>query len=266
MARSVKFKRGLGLDTLTDRQEMFVLEYTKDFDATNAAIRAGYNPGTASVQGAKLLSNSLVAKAVSSRMAKLRKKIELTTDVIIKQLFYAVTRTLDDFDDGTGKICMDLKKLSKRAKACVEGIKQTVKTYTDADGNTTEDVITELKLMSKTASIDLAMKHLGMFAATKVEGEVKHVLDLTNLVNFSQGNGEVADPLSPLTKALPAPTVDPVEQAILEVEAKVIPKELPKANAKGSSIASKASNKGKTVNNPIPKKKPLYDVNELIEE
>jgi len=40
---------------LTPKQELFVIEYAKDFNATQAAIRAGYSPKTASEQGSRLL-------------------------------------------------------------------------------------------------------------------------------------------------------------------------------------------------------------------
>jgi phage terminase small subunit len=45
-------KRGL-----TPKQRLFALEWSKDCNATQAAIRAGYSAKGADVQGHKLLSN-----------------------------------------------------------------------------------------------------------------------------------------------------------------------------------------------------------------
>ena len=42
---------------LTPKQELFCLEYIKDFNATQAAIRAGYSKRTANEQGTRLLVN-----------------------------------------------------------------------------------------------------------------------------------------------------------------------------------------------------------------
>ncbi len=44
-------------EKLTPDQEMFCLEYLKDFNGTQAAIRAGYSEKTASEQASRLLTN-----------------------------------------------------------------------------------------------------------------------------------------------------------------------------------------------------------------
>ena len=56
---------------LSDKQELFCREYLKDFNATQAAIRAGYSEDTASQQGSRLLSNV----KVSERLEKLSKAL-----------------------------------------------------------------------------------------------------------------------------------------------------------------------------------------------
>ena len=42
---------------LTSKQDVFVREYSKDSNATKAAIKAGYSPHTARQQGSRLLTN-----------------------------------------------------------------------------------------------------------------------------------------------------------------------------------------------------------------
>jgi phage terminase small subunit len=44
-------------DSLTTKQRQFALEYMLDFNATQAAIRAGYSKKTARQQGQRLLTN-----------------------------------------------------------------------------------------------------------------------------------------------------------------------------------------------------------------
>ena len=56
---------------LSDKQELFCREYLKDFNATQAAIRAGYSEDTASQQGSRLLNNV----KVSERLEKLSKAL-----------------------------------------------------------------------------------------------------------------------------------------------------------------------------------------------
>ena len=50
------------------RQKRFADEYLIDLNATQAAIRAGYSPKTAQVQGARLLSNVMVSAYVREQL------------------------------------------------------------------------------------------------------------------------------------------------------------------------------------------------------
>ncbi|MEB3270007.1 MAG: terminase small subunit [Leptolyngbya sp.] len=46
------------------KHRAFVCEYLKDFNATQAAIRAGYSPNCADVTGARVLGNASVSAAI----------------------------------------------------------------------------------------------------------------------------------------------------------------------------------------------------------
>lgn len=53
---------------LAPRIKIFVIEYAKDLNATNAAIRAGYAKKSAHVEGSRLLSNAKVKQTVDAIM------------------------------------------------------------------------------------------------------------------------------------------------------------------------------------------------------
>jgi phage terminase small subunit len=55
---------------MTDKQKRFVEEYLIDLNATQAAIRAGYSPDTAEVQGYQLLQKTSVSSAMSKAIAE----------------------------------------------------------------------------------------------------------------------------------------------------------------------------------------------------
>jgi hypothetical protein len=55
------------LAELTPKQRAFVLEYLKDRNATQAAIRAGYSPNTAAEQGYELLRKPQVAEFLAQQ-------------------------------------------------------------------------------------------------------------------------------------------------------------------------------------------------------
>ena len=52
------------IHTVTPKQQRFVEEYLIDLNATQAAIRAGYNKRTAEEQGYQLLQKTSVSNAV----------------------------------------------------------------------------------------------------------------------------------------------------------------------------------------------------------
>ena len=68
---------------LTPKQAAFVMEYLKDLNATQAAIRAGYSEKTAAEQASRLLSNVKVQAAVTKGREKLAAKVEVTTERVL---------------------------------------------------------------------------------------------------------------------------------------------------------------------------------------
>ncbi|RZZ90607.1 terminase small subunit [Pseudoxanthomonas winnipegensis] len=65
---------------LTPKQQRFVTEYQKDSNGRQAAIRAGYAPGSAEVQASRLLRNAHVRSEVNKGQARAAKRAEMTLD------------------------------------------------------------------------------------------------------------------------------------------------------------------------------------------
>lgn len=82
---------------LTDKQLAFVREYMVDRNATQAAIRAGYSPKTASRIGPELLGKTCVADEISKRSAALEIKSGITIEVMLKKL-------AEDYDFGRERV------------------------------------------------------------------------------------------------------------------------------------------------------------------
>jgi hypothetical protein len=60
---------------LTPKQRAFVLEYLKDRNATQAAIRAGYSEASAYSQASELLKNPKVAEFLAQQEAELKRDL-----------------------------------------------------------------------------------------------------------------------------------------------------------------------------------------------
>lgn len=81
MAKKVQ-KRPVPKD---DRRARFAAEYLIDANATQAAIRAGYSPHTAKMQGSRLLTYDDVQKMIATGAAKIAKKLDITAERVIQE-------------------------------------------------------------------------------------------------------------------------------------------------------------------------------------
>lgn len=105
---------------LNHMQELFCYEYTVDYNATAAAMRAGYSKKTAAVQGSKLLRNVNVLTRVRAIQSERVEKIALTSDSVILKLLDVYDRCMQatpvmewDYDEHkyveTGEYTFDSK-------------------------------------------------------------------------------------------------------------------------------------------------------------
>lgn len=167
-------------DRLSEKQMLFVSEYLVSLNATDAARKAGYK--SPNIASAKLMKNKVILNLIEQKRDKSVRKViakkQLNLEEVLQQIHYAVTRTVADLVDmETGKL-LPLNKMGKRARECVNGIKQKVKTYQlSADGPIVEEVETEVTLVPKQVVYDMAMKHFGAYAAEKRDDTVRHVFD-----------------------------------------------------------------------------------------
>lgn len=76
-----------GAKAVTPKQQRFAEEYCIDFNATQAAIRAGYAKGqSAEVQGHRLLSDVKIKAEIAAIQAKLSEKTAITLESLTDML------------------------------------------------------------------------------------------------------------------------------------------------------------------------------------
>jgi phage terminase small subunit len=95
-------------EELTEKQRLFCVYYVKTFNATQSAIKAGYSPDTAHVQGSRLLTKVKVAGEIR------RIKKDMTTgvfldamDVLQKYIKIAFTDITDYLTFGRKEVTVD---------------------------------------------------------------------------------------------------------------------------------------------------------------
>ncbi|WP_410495030.1 terminase small subunit [Cellulosilyticum sp. ST5] len=154
------------MSKLTAKQQMFCDEYLIDLNATQAAIRAGYSPNTATEQGSRLLTNVNIRAYVDKAMAERSKRTGINQDRVLIELAKL------GFVNASDVINMDKAKVLANASrddtAAIQSVK--VKTMSTDTGDMVER---EIKLYDKTKSLELIGKHLGMFKdKLELEGAV----------------------------------------------------------------------------------------------
>lgn len=121
-------------DKLTPKQALFVSEYLKTGNATEAVKRAGYackSDKVAGVQGVRLLGNASVSRAIEARRERRNATLELEEDYELKRAVELLdmcmkpTQVVDMFgkpvtDKETGKFVMSFD--SKGANAALQTI------------------------------------------------------------------------------------------------------------------------------------------------
>jgi len=146
---------------LTPKQLRFVLEYLKDNNGKQAAIRAAYSEKTAESQASRLLSNAKVKEEIGKRMGKLVNRLEISAERVLKErarLAFFDPRSLFHAD-GTPKT---IQELDDDTAAAVAGL--DVDTTTSGRGDRKEiSRVLKYKLADKNASLTALEKHLGLY-------------------------------------------------------------------------------------------------------
>lgn len=70
---------------LNAKQELFCLEYLKDLNATQAAIRSGYSENTAQQTGSENLSKPLISNRVAELMKDRTERVLVDADWVLKR-------------------------------------------------------------------------------------------------------------------------------------------------------------------------------------
>lgn len=100
-------ERGGNVNDLNDMQKRFCDEFLKDFNATEAAKRAGYKSHSAASQGSRLLKNDKVQVYLSKRKKDRQKRTEVTQDRIVEglaKIAFGDIRDILTWDSETGRV------------------------------------------------------------------------------------------------------------------------------------------------------------------
>ena len=157
--------------TPTAKERAFVLEYPQDFNATQAAIRAGYSAKTARQAATRLLSKVHIQEAIDNEFSKR----SLRLDEILARLTEQATASVGDFivvnPDGD-RIAFNPEVLKERGHLVKRVTAKTTVKYSET-GDQIEYTTLTLELHDAQKALELLGKHRGM-ATERIEqtGEI----------------------------------------------------------------------------------------------
>ena len=150
------------MKTLTDKQTRFVQEYLKDFNATQAAIRAGYSRRTARAIGQENLTKPAVAEAVDAGKKRIADRAEVTVERIVQEaaaIAFHDTRKLFH-EDGRLKAPHEL---DDETSAAIAGIEVEEMFEGRGEARTHVGRLHKVKRWEKTKALELLAKFRKMF-------------------------------------------------------------------------------------------------------
>lgn len=181
--------------SLTNKQRAFIEEYLRDFNATQAAIRAGYSKKTAYSQGARLLKNVEVSEVIRARLQEL----QVSADEALTILAEHARGDLGDFmdihqmgfnlqlldDDGNRKNTRVIKKIKQKTTTFI------AKKESDEDREVHE---IEIELYDAQAATDKILRVAGKYkdpeVSIPVKIEVEYVNDPAQIASISSRASE----------------------------------------------------------------------------
>lgn len=160
-------------------QELFCNEYIKDekFNATQAAIRAGYAPKSAQMQSSRLLSTDMVQQRIAELMQSRNERMKIDADYVLKSLIEM--RNLDVSDILTDDM-KDFKPISEWPKAwriSISGI-DLMTIANKGDDESPASIIKKIKWPDKTKVLELIGKHVDVSAFSE-NHTIKAIDELT---------------------------------------------------------------------------------------
>lgn len=148
---------------VTNKQQVFINEYLRDFNATRAAKAAGYSENTARSQGQRLLTIVDIAAAIREAIAERG----MSAEEVLTRLAAVARGDIGEFlDVTTVGFSLNLKGAQERGlTSLIKKIKQKTTTFiakkeSEEDREVTE---TELELYSALDALQLLGKYHALF-------------------------------------------------------------------------------------------------------
>ena len=186
---------------LNDKQEFFCREYLLDFNATQAAIRAGYSQNSAGQIAFDLLKKHEIISRIDDLKKERLAASKVTAERVIQELARIAFVDIRNVT-GFGPDGVTLKQDSELHEDQAAAISEVTQTTSEGGGSL------KVKMHSKEKALELLCRHLGLF---KEDGRTSGVTIVNLTPAFGDKNLEAADkeetpPATPIVNEIEQPS------------------------------------------------------------
>lgn len=178
---------------LTGKQELFCLEYIKDFNATQAAINAGYSKKTAGAMGSENLTKPEIQQRIAELQQDRSQSLKIDAQYVLKRLIEIDQMDVKDIlnDDGTVKAISQWPQVWRTTLSSIDITEM-------ASNDDTQTILRKIKWPDKAKNLELLGKHIDIAAfseriKTDIEIEATPVKIVVNVEDARKYPSEVED-------------------------------------------------------------------------
>jgi phage terminase small subunit len=165
-----------------DLQRQFVREYIVDFNATQAAARAGYSAKTAYERGSDLLKKPEIQKAVAAEIEARSDRTGITQDWVVQRLAELASADIADYMEWDDKSAT-FKPKEDLPPGATKSI-LSIKSSKNVDGSSR----LEMKMTDKLKALEMLARHTGAFNdSVTVRGDINVGKFLELLAEYDPG-------------------------------------------------------------------------------
>ncbi len=151
------------MDNLTDKQQRFVEEYCVDWNATQAALRAGYAESGARQEGSRLLSNAVIESEIKKKMSCFSMIAGINAIRNLRALSRIAYSNITDFYDAWDEL-KDLTDIPEELRASIAEIH-----FDESTNKYGASKTVKLKLHSKISAIQELNKMIGGYKPDRID-------------------------------------------------------------------------------------------------
>ena len=174
---------GTNWNRLSDKEQMFLMEYIRSWSPKDAAVKAGYAPKNAKVTGQKILKRPKIRNWLGAFKRKLFDSCEVDADKLMQRINAGLHRNAKMLCNDQGVVSSNITEMPDEITEQIDGIEQEYSELIDAETGEIKGrkVKTKIKLVPIAQIMRMAIDITGL-DERKEDAEGKIQVDWDSMI------------------------------------------------------------------------------------